>query len=35
MVVGCDIERGALTGNFDKFLFGRSECGLPELAGEL
>ena len=34
VVTGCDIERGALTGNFDKFFLADLNNGIPEMAGE-
>ena len=33
-VTGCDIERGALTGDFDKFFLADLSEGLPLMAGE-
>lgn len=33
-VTGCDIERGALTGNFDKFFLADLNEGVPRMAGE-
>jgi glycosyltransferase involved in cell wall biosynthesis len=34
VVVGCDIERGAFTGTFDKFFLADLNKGLPEMPGE-
>ena len=34
VVVGCDIERGALTKAFDNFFFADLNNGVPEMAGE-
>lgn len=33
-VVGCDIERGTMTGEFDRFFLVDLNRGLPELSGE-
>lgn len=33
-VVGCDIEKGALTGAFDQFFLADLNTGLPEMRGE-
>jgi glycosyltransferase involved in cell wall biosynthesis len=34
VVIGCDMERGALTGTFDKFFLADLNKGLPEMQGE-
>lgn len=34
VVVGCDVERGAMTGDFDRFLLADLNTGLPELGDE-
>jgi glycosyltransferase involved in cell wall biosynthesis len=33
-VIGCDLERGALTGSFDKFILADLNIGLPAFSGE-
>jgi glycosyltransferase involved in cell wall biosynthesis len=34
VVIGCDIERGALTGTFDEFFLADLNKGIPEMAGK-